>query len=323
MSSVSQSASSNSDYEPESSEPDVDTELYNVKNNSLMATRYHDLHDSMHYLGIPSNFLFILSLLGKRLSFSGKHLEKRDVVSLILRKVKGNLPFKTLGHQFGISESYAAKLFNQHIKCLSSSLKQLIRWLPPQTVFENLPVAFWSRFRETYVIIDTFEIQIEKPSNAFDQSETYSEYKKCNTLKYLIGASPDGTIMYVSQGFLGRFSDLQITLKSNFFDGLPRNVHVMADRGFKGLDTLLQDKGMKLVRPPSVASGEVLPRSMAIFGKKVASLRIHIERCIGRLRLFLLLDPHSTIAHRLQNSCDDAVIIACGLINCSSPLIKI
>jgi len=76
-------------------------------------------------------------------------------------------------------------------------------------------------------IINCFEIQ--KPSNAMHQALTWSEYKKCNTLKYLIAISPDELIIFISGGYGERVND-ELYDKSGIMNVLPEKYAVMADR---------------------------------------------------------------------------------------------
>ncbi|KAJ8952444.1 hypothetical protein NQ314_007555 [Rhamnusium bicolor] len=71
---------------------------------------------------------------------------------------------------------------------------------------------------------------------------TWSDYKKCNTLKFLISSTPDGMITFISGAFGGRASDKEIISQSNFFNELPNACAVMADRGFKEIDFMLAKK---------------------------------------------------------------------------------
>ena len=56
--------------------------------------------------------------------------------------------------------------------------------------------------------------------------------------------------------------------------------------------------------------------------RKIAALRIHVERLIRRIREFLFLSPHACINMNLIKHVDDAMSIACGLVNLQPPLIK-
>ena len=105
-----------------------------------------------------------------------------------------------------------------------------------------------------YAIIDCFEIQIEKPTNAVHQALTYSDYKKCNTVKFLLCITPDGLVIFISEGYGGRISDIQIFEDSSLLNILPSGTSLMADRRFKGIATILNTKKINLVRPPFAVS---------------------------------------------------------------------
>lgn len=112
----------------------------------------------------------------------------------------------------------------------------------PPTIYCPQP---FGQYGNVESIIDCFEIEIEKPTKAVKQSISWSEYKKCNTLKYLIS------------GYGGRVSDM-ILLDSGYLDILPEGVLVMADRGFKHVENAINIRKCSLVRPPSVSAGSQL-----------------------------------------------------------------
>lgn len=103
-------------------------------------------------------------------------------------------------------------------------------------------MRFRYRYSEVRSIIDYFEIEIEKLSNAVNQEFTWSDYKKCNTAKYLIYITPDELINCISEGVCGRCSDMAIVENYGYLDNLPSNTSVLADRGFKQLDVMLNKK---------------------------------------------------------------------------------
>lgn len=76
------------------------------------------------------------------------------------------------------------------------------------------------------------------------------------------------------------------------------------------------------MRPPSVGGGSKLSKEEVMTTKRIASLRIHIERVIRRIREFKFLRPHACVHSKLIASLDHAVYIACGVINLQGLLIK-
>lgn len=95
---------------------------------------------------------------------------------------------------------------------------------------------------------------------------------------------------------------------------LPENCEVMADRGFKQIEGLLIQKKCKLIRSPRVKANTKMTKDDVIQTRRIASVRIHIERLIKRIREFYMLCPHATSDTRMVNKLDSIVIIAISAI---------
>ncbi|KAI5741718.1 hypothetical protein M8J76_016480 [Diaphorina citri] len=118
----------------------------------------------------------------------------------------------------------------------------------------------------------------------------------------------------------GKASDMKIVKESGYLDKLSPGCEVLADRGFKHLESELKEKGCSLHRPCSVSQNSVLTTEQVRHTKTIASLRVHVERVIGRLREFALLAPHSRFHHDHLCFIDQAVYVACALTNMQGPL---
>lgn len=237
-------------------------------------------------------------------------------------KIRLNTTFSELEDNFGLSLSYASKLFLKNIPIIASVLRPFIVNLENHLIKKTLPIPFRYNYYNVSCIIDCLEIDIQKPSKALFQAQTWSDYKKGNTVKFLISCTPNGLVNYISPGFGGRASDVTILQNCNFLDGLQPGNIVLADRGFKHVESILDAKGIKLLRPPSVPSGTKLSKQQVLQTKIIASLRIHIERVIRRIREFRMLKQHSVINKNFLRVLDDVIVIACALINLQDSVIK-
>ncbi|KAG8176970.1 hypothetical protein JTE90_029419 [Oedothorax gibbosus] len=123
-------------------------------------------------------------------------------------------------------------------------------------------------------------------------------------------------------GYGGRTSDLLVVTESKFLDFLKPGDCLLADRGFKHIETALLQKGIKLVRPPSVPSGSKLTKMEVRQTRSIACLRIHIERVIRRIREFSMLNKYACTNCNLVKVLDECVVIACALINLQNALIR-
>lgn len=200
--------------------------------------------------------------------------------------------------------------------------QELITWPSKEQISLNLPIQFTLQYGNVQSIIDCFEIEIEHLTHAVHQAATWSDYKKCNTAKYMISITPDGLINFISPGYGGRSSDMEIVKSSGYLTALPSGSSVLADRGFKHIETLLQPKKCKLLRPPSVQTDVKPTKEEVIYTKQIASVRIHVERVIRRLREFKMLEPHVTLDHNLLSSLDDTVLLAAALVNLQGEIIR-
>ncbi|XP_043234118.1 uncharacterized protein LOC122387743 [Amphibalanus amphitrite] len=304
----------------------VDDEEFDEQYYVLQRTRLLCERNPKRYTGIPPDMFFIVDLLASdhvEHDETKSRLKSRDVCLLVLMKVKLDQTFAFVGDYFGISRGYAGKLFAKHVGSIAEGLNEFIYWPEAADIRANLPLAFKARFSSTTCIIDCLEIQIEKPSASVMQSVTYSSYKGANTVKYLVSITPNGMVNFVSSGFGGRVSDMAVLSDSGFLEHLKPGMVIMADRGFKSLEPLLAEKGCRLVRPASVTGQQAMAKADVKWSKQVASLRIHVERAIRRVREFSMLRPHACIERPLLGVLDDCITVACALINVQPPLIKV
>ncbi len=86
-----------------------------------------------------------------------------------------------------------------------SLLLSSVIWLSRENLHKAMPKCFLDAFgMKATVIIDCYEIFIDRPTNLLARAPTFSSYKHHNTVKNLIGLTPQGTISFVSEAWGGR-----------------------------------------------------------------------------------------------------------------------
>ena len=237
-------------------------------------------------------------------------LSPMDQLVMTLMKLGLNLKVLDLSFRFGVSPTVVSKYFTTWICFL---YHHLIDWMPSvQQVTGTLPPAFREHFPTTYTIIDGSEIFLETPTDLHMQSSTWSNYKHHNTAKFLIACTPNGCtcICFMSQLYVGSISDVELTHISGFLTCLEDKpgISIMADRGFTIKD-MLQAIGVLW----KVDSNYQHPK----FKKGDASVRIHVERAIGRIKTFNILKHTLPISlSRLSNQ----IVFVCAYLSNFKPV---
>ena len=150
---------------------------------------------------------------------------------LLWMKLRLNAPMRDLANRFNVSTSTCSRIFSSWTKASAAILKSFV-YVPDQGAINATKPSRFSSIRNLNMIIDCSELFIQRPKNHILQRLPWSSYKHHNTLKVLIGVSPNSMITFISQAFCGSISDKEICLQSRFFDSLEPYCKIMADKGF-------------------------------------------------------------------------------------------
>lgn len=73
-------------------------------------------------------------------------------------------------------------------------------WPDRDSLRKTMPQCFCSSFgKNVAVILDCFEVLIDRPSSLLPRASTRSNYKHLNMVKILLGIAPQGTVSFVSE----------------------------------------------------------------------------------------------------------------------------
>ena len=134
---------------------------------------------------------------------------------MTLIKLRQNKDDYEISLFFKVSQPFVSNIITTWINFLYFQLKEINIWPEKEIVEQNMPEDFKRKFPATRVILDATEIPVQKPSDVVLQSATFSTYKHKNTLKTMIGISPNGLVTYTSNAYGGCTSDRQIIERSD------------------------------------------------------------------------------------------------------------
>ena len=145
---------------------------------------------------------------------------------------------KDLGYQFGIHPSTVSLIFYNVLNVLFNRLKFFIVWPGRDTLRQTLPMDLRKHCPSCTVIIDYFEIFIDRTSELLARAKIYLHYKNHNTAKYLTGIISQGSICFISNGWEGRVSGKFITENCGISTKISPGDTILADRGFDIKETI-------------------------------------------------------------------------------------
>lgn len=222
---------------------------------------------------------------------------------------------------FGVSESTGGRAFTTWLDFLAGSLRPILRTPDVKTVASSAPRNFRRKgLASVGLVLDATEYAVDKVWQTEAQRALWSQYKKAYTAKLLIAITPAGAISFVSDAYAGRMSDVELVQQCGILEELEKEgfggkgMHIMADRGLNGIAPLLLKKGMHYVAPPFKRRGEEqFTEEDAGVTRDVANLRIHVERAIGAMRQWRILD--TKFDSQQMDNVGEIALVCAALVN--------
>ena len=135
----------------------------------------------------------------------------------------------------------------------------------------------------------------------------------------MIGISPAGAVTFLFHGWGGRISDKQLTIESGFLDLLTFGDSILADRGFLIAEEVAT-RGAVLAILSFTRGKSQIPAKDVDESRKIDHVRIYVERVIGRLKTFKILN--STIPISQVDLLNDVMIVVSALVNLNKSIVS-
>ena len=187
--------------------------LKSIYDNINYKSVVEDENKLYFYTGIPTVAIFdlVFDFVENSINQSDiSKLTKKETFIMILMRLRLGLLKEDLAYRFGISQPFVSRILHKWLPILATRLSFLVTWPRREELRKTLPACFRESFPKFSVIIDCFEISIEKPSDLTARAQTYSSYKSHNTVKILVGITPQGTISHIFKSWGGRVSDVYL-----------------------------------------------------------------------------------------------------------------
>ena len=283
-----------------------------------------------YYTGLSSWDLFqllvsYLSVKHPSAKTSKLKVSLPDGLLMVLMRLRLNLQIEDLSYRFGVSLSTVHDIFQKWIEVMFVHLKFLIKWPAQDVARMNMPQLFIDLYPRTRCIIDCSEVFIERPHNYHARAQTYSNYKKHNTVKFLIGITPCGSISFLSKCWGGRATDKHIVQNSGFLRLVEHGDFILADRGFNIAEDL-GVYGASLEIPAFTRGKKQLSLREVEYSQTLSKVRIEVEQVIGLLKnKYTLLHPITLLKHKTDSeyaNTDKILTVCAALVNLCPSIVK-
>lgn len=202
-----------------------------------------------------------------------------DKILLTLYYIRNYPSFLMLGSYFGISESYANKIYNK----FSAIFLKVLRLPGKNALFDDIKA----------VIIDVTEQRIERPVRR--QRRYYSGKAGYHTIKAQLIADLEKMIIISVICRKGRMHDFRMLKESGI--KMSGKIMKIADTGYQGIDKLYS----KTATPYKRSRKKKLTQEEKDFNRMLAKIRIKIEHINRRCKIFRAVKEIYRGKHRNYN----------------------
>ena len=135
------------------------------------------------YTGLPSYevLMVVFEHVSSHVSRKTQNLSRFQEFVMVLFKLRLNVPLQDLAYHFMVSVTTVSRIVSFWMVVMDVVV---ISWPEREQLRQTMPMCFQYAFgNKVTVVIDCFEVFVERPSNLLARAQTFSTYKHHNTIK--------------------------------------------------------------------------------------------------------------------------------------------
>ena len=177
--------SEDKEIEPETLKVDAECHyMFQTSRYQAPNKDFFDTDDKVHfYTGLPSMevLMVVFEHVFSHVTRQTQSLNRVQEFIIVLMKLRLNAPLQDLAYRFVVSVSTISRIFSHWIVAMNTRLFRFVYWPDRDHLWRTMPQCFQYAFgKKTTVVIDCFEVFIERPSNFLARAQTFSSYKHHN-----------------------------------------------------------------------------------------------------------------------------------------------
>lgn len=237
---------------------------------------------------------------------NGKIKPARKKLFFILLYAKVYPTFDVAAFMFASSKSRTHIWAHTILPLLEKTLGRKVA-LPKRQI--RTPEEFLAAFPGVKeAMIDGVERPMQRPKKTKPQRKHYSGKKKRHMRKNIVITDPKKRILVLTPSKHGKVHDKKLSDKALAVVRLPKEVALLADTGFVGI----QKQHENTLIPKKKPRGGFLTDDDKAMNKLISSVRIGVEHAIGGMKRFRCVSD----IYRNKNGWDDELVNVCaGLWN--------
>lgn len=217
----------------------------------------------------------------------GPHFElaARDQLLLTIIWLRHYFTQPVLGWLFGVSDSTVSRVIARSLPLVEAAGRTSMRMPDPGRKKRRTFADLVRDLPEVFVVIDSFEQQVQRPLDRQEADRWYSGKKKMHTIKSQVTVNGQtGELCAVSESVKGPTADMTLLKDSQVLEWVPEGVGKEGDLAYVGISEL--PGGQHGATPRRKPRNKPRPPEDVAFNKAFAQRRIIGEHTIGRMRRY-------------------------------------